>query len=292
MLLKSPYTHPLCPAYQLRWTPWTSDGFFKTRHHPFKCVKLPAAPLNCRIQSPALCTQCEVEPFDTSFTDVLNEVFSNTQNNPDNLKPHRKNRVERGEGKKKSPSQCHWWGRSKGLALVANRTDQKQFHNCFPSVSRLSQGRSGRQLGDKSIPGMGSFPEEQIQLLQLWNRFCPTNMGGWEGRRGEELPVLVLLSSSQHISPQFTLANVARALQSWALPWASQSRVYSGMGCRWAVPAQSHLGKAVTTPKTQHQAHHTCHERSSSLRNTTSLWMSHPGSIRWAQQCSLEARPG
>lgn len=101
MLLKSPYTHPLCPAYQLRWTPWTSDGFFKTRHHPFKCVKLPAAPLNCRIQSPALCTQCEVEPFDTSFTDVLNEVFSNTQNNPDNLKPHRKNRVERGEGKKK-----------------------------------------------------------------------------------------------------------------------------------------------------------------------------------------------
>lgn len=90
MLLKSPYTHPLCPAYQLRWTPWTSDGFSKTRHHPFKCVKVPAAPLNCRIQSWALCTRCEAEPFDRSFTDVLNEVFSYTQNNPDHLKPHRK----------------------------------------------------------------------------------------------------------------------------------------------------------------------------------------------------------
>lgn len=167
MLLKSPYTHPLCPAYQLRWTPWTSDGFFKTRHHPFKCVKLPAAPLNCRIQSWALCTRCEVEPFDRSFIDVLNEVFSYTQNNPDNLKPHRKNRVERGGEKKKTLVGAIGLAKEKRLALVTNRTDQKHFHNCFPRVTCSSWGRSGRQLGDKSIPGMGSFPQEQIKLVQL-----------------------------------------------------------------------------------------------------------------------------
>lgn len=137
---------------------------FKTRHHPFKCVKLPAAPFKCGIQSRALCTRCEVEPFDRSFTDVLNEVFSNTENNPDNLKPHRKNRVE---GKEKKVVGAIGLAEEKRLALVTNRTDQKLFHNCFPRVTCLRRGRSERQLGDKSSPGMGSFPQEQIKVVQL-----------------------------------------------------------------------------------------------------------------------------
>lgn len=104
---------------------------FKTRHHPFKCVKLPAAPFKCGIQSRALCTRCEVEPFDRSFTDVLNEVFSNTENNPDNLKPHRKNRVE---GKEKKGSWCHWSSRRKEAGFGYQQDRPK----AFPQL--LSQG--------------------------------------------------------------------------------------------------------------------------------------------------------
>lgn len=137
---------------------------FKTRHHPFKCVKLPAAPFSCGIQFWALCTQCEVEPFDRSFTDVLNEVFSYTQNNPDNLKPHSKNRVEE---KEKKVVGAIGLAKEKRLSLVTNMTDQKPFHNCFPRVTCWRWGRSGQQLGDKSSPGMGSFPRQQIKVIHL-----------------------------------------------------------------------------------------------------------------------------
>lgn len=135
--------HPsVMSSLSIKMNPMNFRWFFKTRLHPFKCVKLPAAPLNCRIQSRALCTRCEVEPFDRSFTDVLNEVFSYTQNNPDNLKPHReKKKVER-EGKKIVGA--IGVAEEKRLDLVTNRTGQKLL-NCFPRVARLSRERSGRQ---------------------------------------------------------------------------------------------------------------------------------------------------
>lgn len=75
-------------------------------------------------------------------------------------------------------------------------------------------------------------------------------------RGKEELPVLVLLSSSQQTSP--SEANLSWALQSWGLPWTSQSWVYSGMASRGAAPAQSHPGRAVSIPKTQHQTLQVC----------------------------------
>lgn len=234
MLLKSPYTHPLCPAYQLRWTPWTSDGFFKTRLHPFKCVKLPAAPLNCRIQSRALCTRCEVEPFDRSFTDVLNEVFSHTQNNPDNLKPHRKNKKKGGERGKKKIVSAIGLAEEKRLALVANRTDQKLLNNCFPRVMRWAGeglGHSWRQTQPwNGQPPSGTNWAHLATKVLYRDQQC-------EGRCGVRAP------GARPAQPLPPSATPTRPPQ----PGLCKAGFCSGGWCRWAVPAHSHLGKAAST---------------------------------------------
>lgn len=120
---------------------------FKTRHHPFKCVKLPAAPFSCGIQFWALCTRCEAEPFDRSFTDVLNEVFSYTQNNPDNLKPRSKNRVEE---KGKKSGWCHWSSKRKEAGFGYQHDRPKAFPQLLSQGYLLEMGKvwatAGRQI--------------------------------------------------------------------------------------------------------------------------------------------------
>lgn len=128
---------------------------FKTRHHPFKCVKLPAAPFSCGIQFWALCTQCEVEPFDRSFTDVLNEVFSYTQNNPDNLKPHSKNRVEE---KEKKSSRCHWSSKRKEAVFGYQHDRPKAFPQLLSQGYLLEMGKVWATAGRQIQPWYGQLP--------------------------------------------------------------------------------------------------------------------------------------
>lgn len=146
--------HPsVMSSLSIKMNPMNFRWFFKTRLHPFKCVKLPAAPLNCRIQSRALCTRCEVEPFDRSFTDVLNEVFSYTQNNPDNLKPHRGKKKKKGGERGEKNSRCHWCSRRKEVGFGYHQDRPKAAPQLLSQGCSLEPGRQSHPWTGRLLSG-------------------------------------------------------------------------------------------------------------------------------------------